>query len=192
MKPVRLCVIGLVLCAIAFACDPSPTAVPTPSLVAARVKPPSTTGSSNKTGLVVCSQTYDSVTKVIGRKGDTLHVGHHILWVDSLVLSDTVTITAVAPADTLRRVRFQPEGLQFPASSLDRSYGLSAGALLYTDYKDCGVPTSDTLRVAQVSDSLAILGYLQGWSQVKRNAWSQANQYVLGQLPHFSNYAIAW
>jgi len=92
----------------------------------------------------------------------------------------------------VRWVRFQPDGLVFPPSSADLANGLSAGAILYTSYKDCGLPTSDTLRVAQVSDALAILGYLQTWSQVRRNAWSQANQWVAGVLPHFSNYAVAW
>ncbi len=173
--------------------DPSPTSVglQTPSLLAARVKT-SSTGSSNKTGLVVCSQAYDSVTKVIGPAGDTLMVGHTILWVDSQVLSAPVAITAVAPADTVRRVRFQPDGLLFPPSPVDLAYGLSAGAILYTNYKDCGVPTSDTVRIAQVSDSLSILGYLQTWSKINKNSWSQGQQWVAGELPHFSNYAVAW
>src|SRR6266508_1534407 len=192
MRTLRPLVVGVLVGAIAFACDRSPTAAPSSPLLAARVKSSSTTGSNKNTGLVVCSQTYDSVTKVIGPRGDTLQVGQHILWVDSLVLSDTVTITAVAPADTVRWVRFQPEGLLFPASSVDSLYGLSAGALLYTNYKDCGVPTSDTIRLAQVSDSLAILAYLQSWSKVKNITWSQGQQYVVGQVPHFSNYAIAW
>jgi len=174
--------------------DASPTSavLEPPVLSAARSTSKSQPSPTNKTGLVVCSQTYDSVTKVIGPKGDTLRVGNHILWVDSLVLSVPVTITAVAPTDTVRRVRFQPDGLQFPPSSVDQSYGLSAGALLYTNYKDCALPTGVTLKIAQVSDSLSILGYLQTWSQVKKNAWSQGQQYVIGQLPHFSNYAVAW
>jgi len=195
---VRHCLIPLALLASATAAalscgDPSPVGVQTPALRAARASnKPQPTGTSNKTGLVACSQTYDSVTKVIGPGGDTLQVGHHILWVDTQVLSAPVTITAVAPADTVRWVRFQPDGLVFPPSSADLANGLSAGAILYTSYKDCGLPTSDTLRVAQVSDALAILGYLQTWSQVRRNAWSQANQWVAGVLPHFSNYAVAW
>ncbi|MBI4503780.1 MAG: hypothetical protein HY700_21790 [Gemmatimonadetes bacterium] len=152
----------------------------------------STSSSDKRSGLVKCSQTYDSVTKVIGPSGDTLQVGNHIFWVDSGVLGDTVRITAVAPADTVRWVRFQPDGLLFPPSPLDLSYGLSAGAVLYTNYKDCGVPTADTLRVAQVDDSKGILEYLQTWSKVKKNAWSEANQFVVGQVPHFSNYAIAF
>jgi len=52
------------------------------------------TTTSSKTGLVRCGQTYDSVTKLIGPRGDTLRVGPHIFWVDSLVLADTVRITA--------------------------------------------------------------------------------------------------
>ena len=187
-------VVGAAVAALSCG-DPSPTAVGVqdPSLLAARFSNKSQpTGTSKKTGLVACSQLYDSVTKVIGPRGDTLRVGNHILWIDSLVLTAPVTITAVAPADTVRWVRFQPQGLVFPPSSVDKSYGLSTGALLYTNYKDCGVPTGDTLRIAQVSDSLVILAYLQTWSQVKKNAWSQANQWVVGVLPHFSNYAVAW
>ena len=168
--------------------EPTPTGV---GLLAGKVKPPSG-GAGTKTGLVKCTQTYDSVTKVIGPRGDTLKVGNHILWIDSLVLADTVRITAIAPADTLRWVRFEPSGLLFPPSAADRAAGLSAGAILYTNYKDCGVPSGDTLRIAQVDGSKTILGYLQGWSKVKRNSWSQAQQWTAGQVPHFSDYAIAW
>lgn len=181
--------------AAAWSCaDPSPAGVDlqTPTLLRAVKLATTPTPTPKKGGLVTCSQSYDSVTKVIGRRGDTLQVGHHIFWVDSLVLSNTVSITAVAPADTVRWVRFQPDGLLFPPSLVDLSYGLSAGAVLYTNYQDCGVPTSDTLRIAQVDSLKAILGYLQTWSKVKKNAWSQADQWVIGQVPHFSNYAVAW
>ena len=179
--------------AAALSCgDPLPTSadLQTPALLAARVK--STSPSTKGSGLLKCAQSYDSVTKVIGPKGDTLRVGNHIFWVDSLVLAGPVSITAVAPTDTVRWVRFQPDGLLFPPSALDLSYGLSAGAVLFTNYTDCGVPTVDTLRVAQVDSLKAILGYLQTWSHVRKNVWSQAQQFVIGQVPHFSNYAIAW
>ncbi len=168
--------------------DPSPTSV-SPSLQAAKVK---SSGGSNKTGLIVCSQTYDSVTKVIGPRGDTLQVGNHILWIDSLVLTAPVAITAVAPRDSVRWVRFQPDGLGFPPNAVDLSNGMSTGAVLYTSYKGCGVTTSDTVRIAEVSDALSILGYLQTWSKINKNPWSQGQQWVAGELPHFSNYAIAW
>jgi hypothetical protein len=178
--------------AAAVSCaEPSPLGVETPALLAARTKgtPPSPV---KKTGLVACSQTYDSVTKVIGPFGDTLTVGAHVLWVDSLSLTEPVTITAVAPAGSVRWVRFQPEGLVFKPGFYATTYGANAGAALYTNYKDCGVSVTDTLRIAQVSDSLAILGYLQTWVQARKIAWSRSDQWVVGLLPHFSNYAVAW
>lgn len=141
---------------------------------------------SRDTGLVACHQTYDSVTRVIGPAGGLIAVGPHFLWVDTMALSDTVSITAVAPADTVRWVRFQPDGLQF------RTNGAGRSAILFTTYKDCGVPTGDTLRIAQVTDSLGILEYLETHVQIRRRAWSQGNQYVYGVLHHFSQYAVAW
>lgn len=185
---IRCVLLASVAVAVVTCGEPTPTGV---GLLAGKAKPPSG-GSGTKPGLVKCTQTYDSVSKVIGPRGDTLKVGNHIFWVDSLVLADTVRITAVAPADTVRWVRFEPSGLVFPPSATDAAAGLSAGAILYTSYKDCGVPSGDTLRIAQVDESKTILGYLQGWSKVKRNSWSQAQQWAAGQVPHFSDYAIAW
>jgi len=170
---------------------PTPVGLQAPTLAAARSKATTSTASttsttSKKTGLVACSQTYDSVTKVIGPLGATLQVGHHILVVHPLALTGTVSITAVAPADTVRWVRFHPDGLVFQPTVDGWS------ALLYTNYKDCGVPTTQTVRLAQVSDALAIEVYLPTYVQSRKNPWSQANQYVVGLLEHFSNYAVAW
>ncbi len=147
---------------------------------------PETKGS----GLVACSQAYDSVTQVIGPAGGLIAVGSHFLWVDSMALSDTVRITAVAPADAVRWVRFRPDGLQF------RTNGAGWSALLYTSFKDCGVPTADTLRIAQVTDSLNVIRYLappeSTWIRVRKKVWSRGNQYVAGVLHHFSQYAVSW
>src|SRR2546422_7099513 len=86
MRSVHASVVALVV-AIAFACDRSPTAVPTPALQASRSNPsPAPSSSGKHSGLVVCSQTYDSVTQVIGPKGGTFAVGPHYLFVDSLAL----------------------------------------------------------------------------------------------------------
>jgi len=115
-----------------------------------------------------------------------LVVGHHILYVDALALTNTVSITAVAPAGHVRWVRFQPDGLVF----LPTADGWSA--LLYTNYTDCGVPTTDTPRIAQVSASLSVVQYLQTYVKSRKNPWGQATQYVIGLLQHFSNYAVAW
>ena len=185
---VRLALLASASAAAVSCNDPSPTSV-SPSLQAAKV---TSSGGSSKTGLIVCSQTYDSVTKVIGPRGDTLQVGNHILWIDSLVLTAPVAITAVAPRDTVRWVRFQPDGLVFPPNAVDLSNGMSTGAVLSTSYKGCGVTTSAAVRIAEVSDALSILGYLQTWSKINKNPWSQGQQWVAGELPHFSNYAVAW
>lgn len=173
--------VGLVVGAGAFACDRSPMAPP------AHSSPARSTVKAKLTGLVVCSQSYDSVTQVIGPQGGYLAVGAHILFVDSLVLTTPVSITAVAPSDTVRWVRFQPDGLVFPTNPLD-----GWGAILYTNYKDCSLSTTASPRIAQVSDALGILAYLQTYFKVRQNPWSQGNQYVVGLLPHFSNYAVAW
>jgi hypothetical protein len=146
-------------------------------------------GSTNGARLLPCSQTYDSVTQVVGPAGGFIVVGSHILWVDTMALAEPVQITAVAPADTVRWVRFQPDGLQF------RTNGAGWSAVLFTSFKDCGVPTSDALRIAQVTDSLQVIRYLDPaaiWIRVRKNAWSQGNQYIAGVLNHFSQYAVAW
>jgi hypothetical protein len=146
-------------------------------------------GSTNGTGLLACSQTYDSVTQVVGPAGGFILVGSHILWVDTMALAEPVRITAVAPADTVRWVRFEPDGLQF------RTNRAGWSAVLFTSFKDCGVPTAEALRIAQVTDELQIMEYLTPaaiWIKVRRNAWSQGNQYIAGVLNHFSQYAVAW
>ena len=140
-------------------------------------------------GLLSCSQTYDSVTQVVGPAGGFIVVGSHILWVDTMALAEPVRITAVAPADSVRWVRFQPDGLQF------RTNGAGWSAVLFTSFKDCGVPTADELRIAQVTDSLQVIRYLDRaaiWIRVRKNAWSQGNQYIAGVLNHFSQYAVSW
>ena len=153
------------------------------------VPKPTFATSSARPGLLYCPQKYDSVSKVIGPKGGWLNVGPHVLWVDKKVLRDTVTITAVAPKDTVRLVRFQPEGLQFPA----RGDGVwSAGAILMLSYKNCGTIPDGSLRIAQVDDSLRIIGYLESLSSGKPNPWSNGSQWVYGALRHFSGYAASW
>ena len=182
--------LALAVCATAAAVscgDPSPVGVAIPAPAFQRGGRGALYGTG---GLVPCSQTYDSVTQVIGPAGGLIAVGHHYLWVDSMALSDTVRITAVAPADTLRWVRFQPDGLQF------RTNGAGWSALLYTSFSDCGVPTADTLRIAQVTDSLSVIRYLappdSTWIKVKKKPWSKGSQYVAGVLHHFSQYAVSW
>jgi hypothetical protein len=182
MSAVRRLLIALVVAGFAVACDRSPTAVQTTAHVPGR-----STTAVKSVGLVPCTQSYDSVTQVIGPNGGHVTVGSHVLYVDSLVLSTPVSITAVAPSGGVRWVRFQPDGLQFPANRVD-----GWGAILYTSYKDCSLSSTVSPRVAQVTDSLGIITYLQTSVKLRQNPWSQGNQYVVALLPHFSNYAVAW
>lgn len=171
--------------AVAASCaDPSPMGVP------AFQRGGRWNGQGKGASLVTCSQTYDSVTQVVGPAGGLIAVGHHYLWVDSAALADTVSITAVAPADTVRWVRFQPDGLQFRTNSAGWS------AVLSTTFSDCGLPTVDTLRIAQVTDSLKVIRYLgtpdSTWIQSTRKRGVKQIQYVAGVLRHFSQYAVSW
>src|SRR6058998_2860794 len=144
--PLRRTLIPLMLlaalAAAASCADPSPMGVPAFQRGGKWPSQP-----TKGVGLVACAQTYDSVTQVIGPAGGLIAVGNHFLWVDTMALSDTVSITAVAPVDTVRWVRFSPDGLQF------RTNGAGWSALLFTSFKDCGLPTTDTPRTAQVSGS---------------------------------------
>lgn len=126
--------------------------------------------------LVSCQpMPYDSVTQVVGPDGGTIRVGAHTLAIPPGALADSIAITAVAPTDSVRRVTFQPEGLQFarPAQlTLSSSNCDLLGSL---------VPK----RIAYVSGTLTFLDLLPSVDDFLQ-------QSVTGQLRHFSDYAIAW
>jgi hypothetical protein len=126
-------------------------------------------------GLLTCSPLpADSVTQTIGAAGGTLVVGPHTLSIPPGALSAPVTITAVAPSDTVNRVRFAPQGLTFQTpASLTLSYANCAQVL--------GLPA----QIAYTTDSLAILEIL---SSVDNGPTAT----VTAPLQHFSDYAVAW
>jgi hypothetical protein len=133
-------------------------------------------GLLQNTGLVSCTPlSYDSVTQTIGPAGGTIVVGPHVLSIPAGALADTVTITAVAPADTVRRVQFRPEGLTF-----------ATPASLQMSYADCSL-LGGTLpkQIAYTDDALNILEYLLSVDHL----WTHT---VTGKLHHFSSYAVAW
>ena len=127
-------------------------------------------------GLLTCTPLpYDSVTQTIGSEGGTIAVGGHTLTVPPQALDTDVTITAVAPSDTIRHVRFQPEGMQFaePAS-------------LTLSYAGCSLLGSlAPKRIAYTTDALLILEYLPSLDDL-------SGQTVTAPLRHFSEYAVAW
>lgn len=179
------------LVVVASSCgDPSPTGadLATPGLLAARVK--------SSTSLVPCSRLpYDSVTQVIGPAGGWFVVGANVLWVDSLALSAPVTITAVAPSDTVRRVRLHPDGLVFKTGT----HGL--GAVIATNLDNCKLRKNALPRIANVTDSLAIVEYLESptagvdslvVARFRADSGGWTPYWAFGALRHFSNYAVAW
>ncbi|HEX9279487.1 MAG TPA: hypothetical protein VF890_02525 [Gemmatimonadales bacterium] len=169
--------------AVLSCADPSPVSIDPQGLTAQRVV---------AHGLISCTPLpYDSVTKVIGPGGGWLVVGGHVLIVDSLALTSPVSITAVAASDTLNLVRLQPEGLRFKPGT----HGI--GALLATNLDNCTVHPNQVLHVAHVSDSLAILDFLQsptGSDSVVVTKYKTylGSLWIGGLLRHFSNYAVAW
>ncbi len=133
-------------------------------------------GSALDGGLLTCSPLpYDSVTQTIGPEGGTLQVGAHTLSIPAGALDTAVTITAVAPSDTVNHLRFQPEGLTFQRP-----------AYLGMSYANCNLLGSTLPKqIAYTTDALEILYYLLSVD-------NPPSQTVTGRLEHFSEYAIAW
>ena len=144
-------------------------------------------GDPNEDGdsLVSCRLlTYDSVTRTIGPAGGFIEVRHNWLVVPPGALSAPVTITAVAPSDTVAMVRFQPEGLRFQTT-----------AMLVLTYDNCRVPKTVTPRIALVTDALDVIGFLTPATvsvHDHRFMKGRKGRHVIGELQHFSNYAVAW
>jgi hypothetical protein len=127
-------------------------------------------------GLLKCAPLpADTTVQTFGPGGGVLYVGPHIFFVPPGALVDTVTITAIAPSDTVNRVHFQPDGLMFQQP-----------AQLLISYANCNLLGSILpKRIALVSSSLLILDYLPSLDDF-------ASRTVRGQVQHFSDYALAW
>src|SRR6266511_1958198 len=118
---------------------------------------------------------YDSFTQMIGRAGAVLRVSKHTLSIPARALSHPVKITLVVPADTVNRIRMQPEGLVFDAP-----------VTLIMSYVNCDTGSStDPKQIAYTADSLRILEYEPSVDDLH-------GRKVTGQLTHFSQYAVGW
>jgi len=117
----------------------------------------------------------ESTTQVIGPEGGTLRVGPHRLLVPAGALDTAVTITAVAPSDTVNRIVFAPHGLE-----------LAQPARLIMSYANCGVVQwLLPKRIAYTTDQLVILDLLASLD-------NPLARRVSADLDHFSTYAVAW
>lgn len=127
----------------------------------------------HRAGLTKCDpMPTGQATATIGSQGGVIEVGPHTLAIPPGALHDRVTITAVAPADTVDRIQFQPEGLVFRKP-----------AVLTMSYANCDVRGSMDVQIAYTDDTLVILEYLPSLNRGRT---------VIGLLEHFSNYAVAW
>jgi len=128
---------------------------------------------------------YESVTQTIGPEGGVLEVRRNWLVVPRGALKEPVSITAVAPSDTLALVRFQPEGLRFEKT-----------AFLVVAYDNCRVKKSVTPRIAHVTDALDVIEFLPAVAishdDPRFKKVRNGHRRIVGQLEHFSNYAVAW
>lgn len=149
---------------------------PSPLAVESKARNASLLDPLPQVSLLRCSPLpYDSVTQTIGPEGGTLFVGPHRLAIPAGALPTPVTITAVAPSDTVNEVRFFPEGLTF-----------ASPAALTMSYANCGaVNLLIPKQIAYTTDGLDILALLPSFDAF----WAQR---VTGRLQHFSTYAIAW
>jgi hypothetical protein len=134
---------------------------------------PSLAKANSASGLLQCKPlAADSTTQVIGPEGGAIKVGRHNLLIPPGAVADSVAITAIAPSDTVRRVSFQPEGLVFQVP-----------AVLTISYASC--QASSSIRIAYTTDALEILEY-------EPSIVSNPTKMVVGQIAHFSNYALSW
>ena len=127
-------------------------------------------------GLMTCqAQPTLTVSQVVGPAGGVVQIGKHALTVPKGALSSKVTITAEAVADSFNSIRFGPEGLKFakPAS-------------LSMDYYNCLIPVLlSSAYVAFVDENKRILE--------KTPSIDYRDRYlVVGEINHFSRYAVAW
>ena len=129
-------------------------------------------------GLLACTPLPEATASgVIGPAGGTLRVGPHVLTIPAGALSDTVTITALAPSEAVNSITFAPHGLVF---------NLAARPVLGMSYANC--PLLGQLlpkRIVYTSDLLEILEVLTSIDNLLAKR-------VSAPLDHFSRYAVAW
>lgn len=129
-------------------------------------------------GLIYCSPLpADSSTETIGPAGGTIAAGPHTLVIPAGALSEDVSITAIAPSDSVNSVMLQPEGLTFAPGKPAR---------LTLDYSNC--PLLGRLlpkRIAYTTDLLDILQLLPSIDDL-------LHRKVSAPLEHFSRYAVSY
>jgi hypothetical protein len=127
-------------------------------------------------GYVQCTpQPEARAQALIGVGGGTIRAGKHTLTIPAGALSQTVTITMVAPSDSTVDVVFEPEGLTFNRSRTPT---------LTLDYSNCGRSLLNLKKRIVYSDNL--LNILEILSSLDDLGSSK----VSAPIKHFSRYAV--
>lgn len=145
--------------------------------------PVDTTNGTPVAFLVCAAQPYAAGSAWIGPNGGEIKVGKNEFKVPQGALDAPTFITMEVPSDTIRSVRFGPEGLTFKSGALPE---------LKLDYEGCPKQDNsgkgnaeDRAKVVYVSENLEIL-------QVLPTVDDSLNQDVHANVEHFSRYAIAY
>lgn len=117
---------------------------------------------------------YDGDAAIIGPDGGALQVGEHRLVIPAGALTREELIIAEAPTSSLVDVEFSPEGLTF-----------GRPAELTLSYKGCDVPADIGLVLAYVGWGNRILEVPPSMDRRERSE-------VMGEIGHFSQYAVAY
>jgi len=119
-------------------------------------------------------QEYDGDSQLIGPAGGTLHLGKHELKIPKGALDLEVVITGEAPVSELVEVELEPHGLTF-----------ARPAALKLNYDNCVVPMNLNLFIVYLSNNGRIL-------DIQPSVDKKGLSTVVGELDHFSRYAVAW
>ena len=143
--------------------------------------PVDTSGAAPAAFLVCTAQPAAAGSAWIGAGGGEIKVGANEFKVPEGALDSLTFITMEVPSDTIRSVRFGPEGLTFKPGALPE---------LKLDYKGCPKQDhkgkgGDQAKVVYVSENLEIL-------QVLPTADDSLNEDVHANVEHFSRYAISY
>ncbi len=134
--------------------------------------------------LVCTAQPYAANSAWIGPKGGEIKVGKNEFKVPKGALNQLTLITMEVPSDTVKSVRFSPEGLTFNPGKWPE---------LKLDYNNCPKQPKnkgkgkgeDKVRVGYVTEDLEVIQQLP-------SADDEFNEAVQTHLKHFSRYAITY
>jgi len=133
-------------------------------------------GNPYPTDLLACEpHEYEGDAAIIGPNGGSIRVGDHELRVPAGALDHEVLITAEAPVSSVAVVNLEPHGLQF-----------AQPVQLELSYRNCIQPPGWLdLFIVYLDSADRIL-------EVNVSRDKKGVKSVVGDLEHFSRYAIAW